>query len=213
MSSTDVGICNRALFRVRADEIGSLDEESASAEKCRVFYPEALNTVLAELKPGWAKQTITLGLKAETPAEWLYAYGYPSDCIEINYILTGANAISAADYPPVEYEILTGDNGSPVIATNCIDAKLSYTKLVTDIRLFDPLSEECFVWLLAQDLAIPLGGDSGKKYRDDAIKGYGIAQGRALANIKNQSYKRIRPPLPNSVQARTFRTNRTRLVE
>ena len=47
MANTEVDICNMALGRIRAKSVGTLTENSIQAEKCRIFYPEARDTVLS----------------------------------------------------------------------------------------------------------------------------------------------------------------------
>jgi hypothetical protein len=211
MSTTEVELCNLALFRVRANEIGDLNEQSVNAEKCRVFYPQARDTVLAEAPWGFAKTTRALSLKSEEPEQWQYLYDHPNDCVTALYIIPpGATGIVAqsgvtltnVDVEHIPFEIMLDSSDSKSIATNYKDAKLAYIKYVTDVKLFTPAFEEAVIWKLAHDLAIPLGGDSGKKYRDDAARAYQSVIEKAKAQAFNQQVPRKRQQRPREIQAR-----------
>jgi hypothetical protein len=95
----------------------------------------------------------------------------------------------------------TGDNGSRVILTDYEASYISYTKDVTDARLFDPLFVQALAWLLAVDLAIPLAGDSGKEYRAAAAKAFDSTIQQASAHSANEA-EDGRQRLPRSIQAR-----------
>jgi hypothetical protein len=215
MASVETDICNLALFRIRADEIGSLDEQSAEAEKCRVLYPQARDTVLSTSGIAWpfAKKTVALALDSETPEQWSYGYSYPVDCVKALYIIPNVdpqtlrdsqkeNREHLFDDSPIEYELLNSSGSTPIIATNQEDAKLAYISRVEDVRLFNSLFVEALVWKLAMDLAIPIAGDSGVKYRNDASIGYQQALAEAKTSYKNQSYPRMKQRAPNSIRAR-----------
>lgn len=213
MATTDVDICNLALFRVRAKEIGALDERSAQAEKCRIFYPQARDSVLSSVDWSFAKAIKPLQLMVDKPAEWLYGYGEPIDSLKILYLLpeaentdtynTGQSVRTSSEKRVIQFELLTGDNGQSVIATNEATARVAYTRAVTDVRLFGALCVEAIAWKLAIDLSIPLGGDAGKSYRKDAQLAYRENIDIADAQLKNQAQNRLRQQLPRSVQARS----------
>ena len=211
--STKVQICNLALSRVRAGSIGDLTENSPQAVQCNILYDQARDHLLALHAWGFAKETRALALTGDTPNEWTYEYTYPNDCIRLHYILAyvgGGNNLPPLepggypwriDYEPVPYEVGTGTNGSRVILTDYEDAYISYNKAVTDERLFDPLFVQALAWLLAIDLAIPLGGDSGQKYMDRATRAFDRTVQQAAAHSANER-ERGRQRMPRSIQAR-----------
>lgn len=211
MATTVVDICNVALGRVKAETIADLNERSVSAVKCRVLYENRRDTLLASYAWRFARSTRTLSLKVETPDEWEYSYDYPNDAVRIHYILPpGQGSVSAGgsgiytpriDWEPIPYEVATGDDGSRRIWSDYENAIISYTKRVETVSLFDPLFTEALTWFLAIDLSIPLGGDSGKKYRDDAKSGF--KEAIQAAQTHSQSEAQPRPSrLPRSIQAR-----------
>ena len=203
--TTDVEICNMALSRVKADSIGDLSENTVEAVQCRIFYEPTRDRLLTMYSWGFAKKTRALSLTGNDPDEWQYEYDYPNDCLRVGYILPYAPAngmvVPHQDYEPVAYEIGAGTGGSRVILSNVEEAYISYTAGITDERLFDPLYVDAFAWLLAIDLAIPLGGDSGKKYRSDAMDGFRDAMGQAMAHSANEDEPgQVR--MPASIRAR-----------
>lgn len=57
-------------------------------------------------------------------------------------------------------------------------------------------------WRLAQELAIPLGGDAGKSYRADAMTEYRYMLNEAVAADFNQNQPRLRQQMPSEIKAR-----------
>lgn len=209
--ATAVDICNLALSRAKADTIGSFDEGSAESIQCNILYELTRDHLLTAFAWPFAKTTRALSLQSNTPDEWQYAYDYPNDCLRVHYILppnssTGVVSGSGIAVPnievdPVPYEIATGNNGSRQIWTNLEDAYIAYTKKVTDTRLFDPLFVQALAWNLTAELAIPLGGDSGKYYRDTAMRMFNETIGQAAAYAANEN-EQGRQRLPRSITVR-----------
>lgn len=75
-------LCNRALGRIKAGQIADYDEQSLSAEKCRLYYPEVLGDML-EGNHDWSFATQRVRpaqlLVNDRPGEWQYAYQLPSN--------------------------------------------------------------------------------------------------------------------------------------
>lgn len=211
MATTEVELCNLALFKVRATEIGDLNEQSVNAEKCRVLYPQVRKTVLTDAVWGFAKSTRALSLTGNTPEEWEYEYNYPNDCLKLLYLVPPGVSkatvrhgltLNNTEVEHLPYETMNNTSGDLVIATNQENAKAAFIKAVTDVRLFDAKFEEALILKLAAELAIPLGGDSGKKYRDDALRGYFDAIEVAKANSANEQWPRLKQQRPREIQAR-----------
>jgi hypothetical protein len=211
MATTEVDICNIALGRVRASTISDLEEESPSAVACRQLYANRRDALLAGYAWRFARATRVLALKDEQPEQWLYSYDYPNDCLRVHYILppdarhaivTGSGiSTPRIDWDPIPYEVATGDDGSRRIWTDYTEAQISYTKRVTAVSLFDPLFEETLEWFLAIDLAIPLGGDSGKTYRSEARAAFKESLDAAWAHAGNEAQHGANR-LPRSIRAR-----------
>ncbi len=212
MATSKTQICNIALRRARAGTIGDYDENSSEAIDCRIFYDDSRQKLLQTYAWRFAKTTRALSLMATTPEEWLYRYDYPSSCLKIHYIIppeSGKNIVTGTgiatpriDYEPIPYEVgYDLDTNKKVILTDYESAYVSYVHDVESVAVFDPLFEDAFEWLLASDLAISQGGDSGKKYRDDAINGFNNAIQVAMAHTGNEG-ENGRQRLPREIQAR-----------
>lgn len=206
--ATEVDICNLALSRVRASEIGSFDENSAEAIQCRILYPMIRDQILTSYAWHFAKVVRALSLTASDSPEWSYVYDHPNDCLRIHYVFDeksyrGQVNISSrkriAEYR-IPYEVGSGSNGSRVIMCNMEGASISYTKAITDARLFDPLFINLLAWQLASELAIPLGGDSGKNYRDTALNAVAAAASQAMSLTANEN-ENGGQYIPESMQA------------
>ncbi len=211
MATIETDLCNIALFRVGADEISDLDEQSYNAEKCRFLYPLSRDTTLSEGAWGFANATRALSLTGTTADEWDYVYDYPTDCLHADYIVppggtgnvsTGGITLRSMEFDPIPFKVILDTTGSKAIGTNYEDAILSYTKYVTSVLLFDPPFKEALCWKLAADLALPLGGDSGKKYRDQALAAYQQIIDKSVAFDANQQWPRKRQVRPAELRAR-----------
>lgn len=218
MANTEVDICNLALARVRANPIGQLIENSPQAEKCRIFYPEARDYVLSMKDWPFNKKTVSLSLKTFEPAEYTYAYDYPNDCLKIRYLLPDDSAQSAnyrsvddrlheLGRPRIEFDTELGEDGTRVIITDQPGAKGVYTAKVKDIRLLGQIITELIAYRLAMDLAIPLGGDAGRKYREEAKRGFDEMEGDAISLYLNERSPRQMQELPRSIRARLGRSS------
>lgn len=186
--------------------IGDLSESSPEANQCRILYEPTRDHLLTLHSWRFAKTTRALSQTGNQPHEWLYEYDYPNDCLRVHYILPyppvqNGIAVPHEDYEPVPYEVATGASGSRTILTNDDEAYISYTKQVTDERLFDPLFVQALAWLIAIDLAIPMGGDSGQRYLDRAQKGFESTMSHAMSHSINE-YEPGQPRMPANIRAR-----------
>ncbi len=80
-SFSKIEISNKALARIRASVIASIDENTLEARECRRFYDEAMGDML-EGDHDWsfANQRVALAqLTNDRPNEWGYAYALPSN--------------------------------------------------------------------------------------------------------------------------------------
>lgn len=193
--TTSTGICNKALLSIGArSTIASLTEESNEAEKCRLLYNDTRDEVLQKAFWNFAKKTAVLGeLKSApgTPSNptgatewsddfpappWLYEYGYPSDCLQMRYIIpqvqTGvvgvpltSNGGGAYPYvlgPAARFEIASDIVDSvqrTVVLTNQYQAIGCYTLRVTNENLFSSSFVDAFAAVLGARLAMALTGD------------------------------------------------------
>ena len=149
--ASQIDICNQALAHIGADMINDINEASAGAKHCRLFFSSARDIVLRDHFWNFAAKTISLAPLSITPVGFDYAYTYPTDCIRVKAIW---QAVTTAD--PIKYEVRAKEGGGLMILTDEADAILEYTARITDAGQFDPTFADALSWRLAADLAMPL---------------------------------------------------------
>ena len=213
-----VEICNLALSNIRAKSINSLTEGSIEAQQCALKYPIVRDMLLRDTPWQWAQTIQPLALRTEDPLQWVYAYQYPSDCLNLQYVtadfgfksqdatgLRFRNLRQIVFIEPdkrVPFEIQNIDNNRAVL-TDQIEAYAFYTKKITDPNLFDSQFLMALSWYLGAELAVPImGGDIGMKMRADALQMYTSLIGAAIAANGNEQ-DRPRRQQSDMITART----------
>ena len=195
--SSDVEICNLALASIGiGQEISSLDEPSQEAAKCKLFFANCRDRILADFDWPFARQYYTLGLVAEDPnADWSYSYRYPATCLRARSIV-GATRKDTSRIP----FSLGSDASGKLIYTDEPEAVLRMTAAITDAELFDPLFVSAFAWLLGSRLATGLARDS--KIAAEAYRMYLMDIASARAGAQNESGQDEAPDA-ESIRARS----------
>jgi len=161
--TSKVSICNLALANVAANPISSIDEASAEARACRLFYDHALDALLQRYPWEFAGSTQALAEVINTkPRKWGKAFRRPSDCLKVRRV-TDELMLDDTDAIGVPYEV-----EGEVIFTDLPVAYLKYTSRQADPTKFPPLFVEALSWHLAVKLAMPLTRDP--KIRADAFQ-------------------------------------------
>lgn len=197
MATSETAICNRALSSIGTrSTIASLTENSNEAEQCNLIYAATRDELLQMAFWNFAGKTDYLSLLKSAPGTpsnptgtttwstaypsppWLYEYGYPSDCLQVRYLVpqvqTGyagvpfmSNQVTMYPYvqgPAARFEIASDTNsqGSRIncVLTNQYQAISRYTMRITDPQLFGPGFVQALVAALAAKLAQPLVGDA-----------------------------------------------------
>lgn len=198
MSTSETAICNRALASIGGrTTIASLTEASNAARQCNIIYSATRDEVLQMAFWNFAGKTDYLSLLKSAPGTptnptgattwttaypsppWLYEYGYPSDCLQVRFLvpqvqtgLTGtpfmSNQMGMYPYvmgPAARFEIASDENdtGAQIncILTNQYQAIARYTRRTTDPNLFGAQFVQALVMALAAKLALALTGDKG----------------------------------------------------
>ena len=161
--TSKVSICNLALANVAATSITNIDEESAEAAACRLFYEPTLASLLEIYPWRFAKRTVALAEVTNTkPNKWLKAFRRPTGCRKVRRV-TDELMLDDTDAAGVPHEI----EGS-VIFCNLPVAFLEYTADQPDPTKYSALFVEALSWQLAVKLAMPLTRDP--KVRADAFQ-------------------------------------------
>ena len=174
---TQLSMCNVALDTVRAGTIADFNENSLSAEKCRIHYPLVISNMLEMHDWSFVNQRVQMALAGSNarPFEWLFAYLIPSNCGQTLRILPDMASAGYAvptpisgdpfdqsfetfRYPEFPYIV---ENG--ILYCNVANAWLEYTINSIDGVLISSTCSDAISADLAWRLAIPIKGDSALK--------------------------------------------------
>lgn len=156
-SVSSVQIANMALSNVGArSSIESLDEQSAEAKQCKLWYHFARTATLAAYDWSFARKRQFLAEHSEAPPEdWAFRYIYPSDAIAIRRLTNPAGYTDDA----VAYHIEADSSGATrCILTNLEEAEAVYTFDLDLPVLFSPHFIQAFSFELASHIAFSLTG-------------------------------------------------------
>ncbi len=144
-----VKIANLALSNIGArSSIESLDELSAEAKQCKLWYDFAREMALEAYDWSFARKRQTLAAHSDDPPSgvWGYRYQYPSDCVKLRYLVNPLGP----DADPVPFEVESSLDGSTkTILTDLEDAVAVYTWNLEQTALFS-------IWFV-QTMAAALG--------------------------------------------------------
>lgn len=155
-------LCNMALSKLGdRSNITSVNENSAEAQQCRLWYKMSLAQTLAAFNWSFARARIDLTVDpiSDPPLpEWSYRYLYPTNCFRVRYIVNPCG--KEADAVPYVAEFSPSATRS--ICTNLAEATIVYTVDMTDvayINLYPPEFINAFTSALAANMAFTLTGN------------------------------------------------------
>lgn len=143
MASSEVAIANRALDMMGADAITSLDDDTASAGRCKRNLPICRDYVLRSYPWNSATRRVSLPALVTAPAfGFSYAYQLPSDCLRV---------IALQD------DVLYGQTwrieGGHLLCNLAGPLQLRYIARVEDVAQWDPMLAEAIAARLAASIA------------------------------------------------------------
>lgn len=218
-------ICNIALSNIgQTTEIVDLDtEDSKAAKKCRLFYPLARDNALSDYPWTFARQVVDLAILEgeEDQTDYNFVYAFPQDCLEPRSIvvpnipiglyyrfypafffagLNGNTETSVPEFLRPSFEKgVASDKKSRTIITNCENAKLLYTRKVTETYLFSSSFAETIAWRLSAYLATPLA--QSIKLGTNAMNQYNtLIQQASSQDARGENTPLY--PLPESITSR-----------
>lgn len=149
--ASKVDICNRALSRIKAKRITSLDENSNEARLCKSLYDNIAEEVMFDGEYSSTISRSTLNLTVNTPNhEYSYEYQLPTDpkclrVLNINETVTG------------EYDhAIEGDK----LLANISTMSIRFIGLIEDTESYDLGLKRVITAKLAYELAYPLTGSA-----------------------------------------------------
>lgn len=210
--ASEVDICNLALAHLGdTATLSSINppEGSAQADHCQRFYPIARDTLLQMHNWNFASRRVLLANVTNPWTNWKYAYGVPSDCLDVVSVLPPdaeddystrfvptdtpmwasnyAPVVAAGRYVPQPYSVETDPSGNKIIYTNQENAILRYQALVADTTKFSPLFVMTLSWHLASMLAGPIiKGEVGATEAKRCTQMMGVYLAQAQNEDSNQ---------------------------
>jgi len=140
--ATDTDICNSALFKLGANRILSLNDDTVEGRACKEQYPKIKRAFLRSHPWNFATKRMVFGQSPSSPVyEFDYQYLWPNDCLRV-LGMEGEKTF------PWKVE------GRTIVTNN----PEGYTKYISDVHegLFDDTALEALATALAFDLCIPL---------------------------------------------------------
>jgi len=164
-----VQICNMALSELGVSEaIQALTDNTEPAKQCNLWFTICQNQVLRDFTWPFTKRTVSLVVVTDwvqhpttPPAEWSYAYRWPSDCYRALRMPNQIGRLETAR-TRISYKIVSDSNGK-LLLTDLQNAQLEYVALVDDPNKWDADFCIALAYLLASHIGKPL--TKGDKYK------------------------------------------------
>ena len=149
MATSAVDICNSALYKIGAQRINSLSDDTKAAKICNDQYDRLRKEVLRAHPWNFAISWIELGQTVNTPVSDDYENEFllPSDVLRV---------LETDIQDNLDWEIGYNVDGNKVIFCNADTLKIKYIKDVTNTTRFAPDFEEVLAFRLAADMAYSL---------------------------------------------------------
>lgn len=199
MAQSRIDLWNKAIARLPAKAVQSVDDNSLEARECARFYPQVISNML-EGPEDWSFSTRRVGLASVTNDrgfEWVYAYAVPADMAMPIRVIPDLSAaglgfpVPLPGEPYSEVWALTGrwfetpyiiENG--VLYANVTGALLEYRVNAVNEAVLSSLVGKA-IWLqLAAEIALPVKKDA--KLRQTILAEAEMAWDRARADDQNR---------------------------
>jgi hypothetical protein len=166
-------------------ELSNLDTDTSSeAKTIRRFYELALNATIRDFPWPNTTKIAALALVESSPNdEWDYSYRYPTDCLNIRRILSGAR--NDTRQSRVSYKLASDSSGTLVYADE-ESAEIEYTANSIDPQFYSPDMVIAFSFYLAYLTAPKLTGGDQFKLGQRALQSYQVEITRAVSRAFNE---------------------------
>lgn len=162
--ATALDICNEALELIGDQAtVAAFNDGSSQGDAAGVLYQQAVNLVMRQVDPSFARRTLALTLSgAVAPIiPWAYEYLYPSDCIRLRQVRPATAAYDPDDPFPIRAAIgvdVIAAVTTKVILSNQVNAVAVYTSSIPTVDQWDASFRDAVVRRLANPFAMALAG-------------------------------------------------------
>lgn len=162
-------------------------DNTEDADALNAFWDVALPDHFRAFPWAFARRILAVALVEEDPtSEWGYSYRYPTDCVMLRRIVTGARTPSRASRTPYW---VGGDASGRLIYSNTQDMEIEYTALVEDESKWPTDFAMSFTLLLAYYVAPRLAKGSQpeiQRAQRELLQKYAMEVDRARVNSSNE---------------------------
>ncbi len=158
MAQSQVKIVNRALTKLKAQRITSINDGTHNANEAAAVWDDVLDEVLASFPWNFATRRVMLSALSSAPV-----YGY-----DLQYrlpvepkCLAVWEAISDSEVPIKAY-VIEGDSEGGLLLTNYSVIYIKYTARIIDPERFSPWFVECLATRLGAELSYAITGKRDK---------------------------------------------------
>lgn len=174
MPDAMLNLANLALAAAGArTDIASFDEASNEAKAVKRVFTQVVTEVLSKARWGFAETISTPDAATPgvpLPAQWTYAFIYPPDCVRLKNVCATQRPSASVPMFSLPQQALAGNasrvsfgfanlGGLRYIVTNTAGVQLTYTRLESNLDIWEPQARKALELSLAARLAIPLSGD------------------------------------------------------
>jgi hypothetical protein len=172
MATSAVDICNSALYKIGAQRINSLSDDTKAAKICNDQYDRLRKEVLRAHPWNFAITWVELAATVNTPVSDDYENEFllPSDVLRI---------LETDIQDNVGWEVGNNVDGNKVIFCNSDSLKVKYIKDMTNTTRFAPDFEEALAFRLAADMAYSLV--QSQAVQQSMFQYYQLALARAMS--------------------------------
>lgn len=183
MSANRTDIANRALQKLGAERITTMDDNNTRARAVKANYELLRDDLLRGYPWSFAMTRTTMEALSDAPAFGFdFAFQLPSDCLRV--VEVGEYTVSLTDYrqgsnAPFKVE------GGKVLSSQAAPLPIRYVQRVADESLFDPAFTEALASRIAAEVAEELTQSDAKVQA--AAQGYlrAIRRAENLNAIEN----------------------------
>ena len=167
--SSSTEIANLAISHLGVGkEIANLSSDKGQeAAACRRYYEKARKITLKAMDWPFATAFATLNLIELNPSnEWTHSYRYPSSCLLLRRILSGARSDTLGSRVP--FKILKDETGL-LIYTGQESAEVEFTENITDTKYFSDEFEVALSFQLSYYIAPRITSGDPFKIKQDMM--------------------------------------------
>ncbi len=213
-----IQICNMAIGRVAGKaQISTLNEASVAAELCSLYYEEARDSAIRDIRPRFARRAQALAAVAgQTFPGWQFVYQLPTDCLFIESVVPETGMRTSQSFPgasgfhplltqvaslslKIPYDVSSYAGGKTILC-DLDEAWAIYFGRVEDPTLFDSGFVQALSFRLAMDLAMPLTKEP--RILSMVERGYEIAKSVAREGSLSEAQEDPMPESPSILARR-----------